>query len=236
MADASRVRSWIASAIVAGFVGAFLAAAALVVGYAIAPLLAAALPGAMGSWFTALTSNVATSLTANALGLALLVHAAVGLLFALVYAAYVEPRLSGPGWWRGVRFALLPWALSLLVFLPAVGGGVLGLDLGAGPLPILGNLIAHLAYGAGLGWLYERDALELRADDPASAIANAGAERGMAIGVVAGGAVGALIGYALAGPSETVGATVLAGAAIGATLAGFLGSYLGLSGPAARAG
>lgn len=48
-------------------------------------------------------------------------------------------------------FSLIPWAFSLVVFLPLVGGGFLGLGLGAGPLPILGNLLLHAVYGVTLG-------------------------------------------------------------------------------------
>ena len=72
------------------------------------------------------------------------------LLLALVYARYVEPRLSGASWWRDAVRAH-PWLLSLIIFLPLMGGGLLGMNIGAGPLPILGNLILHLVYGAVLG-------------------------------------------------------------------------------------
>ena len=42
----------------------------------------------------------------------------------------------------------------MIIFLPLAGGGLLGLGLGAGPLPILGNLLVHLVYGVTLGFLY----------------------------------------------------------------------------------
>src|SRR5436853_5586984 len=137
---------WVASALVAGLIGTAIAGGVVMLGYSVA-LSLAALPGALGSSFGALASNVATEAVAARLAVAVLLHFAVGLALAVVYGGFVEARLSGPGWWRGMQFALLPWLLSLLVFLPVLGGGVLGLALGAGILPALGNLIAHLAYG-----------------------------------------------------------------------------------------
>src|SRR5207247_9080454 len=77
-----------------------------------------------------------------------------GLLWAVLYGFVAEPRLSGTSWERGVKFALIPWVLSLVIFLPLVGGGILGMSLGAGPLPLLGNLILHVVYGAILGFVY----------------------------------------------------------------------------------
>ena len=50
-----------------------------------------------------------------------------------------------------MEFALLPWLVSLVIFMPLLGGGILGLSLGAGPLPIVGNLVLHALYGAVLG-------------------------------------------------------------------------------------
>ncbi len=68
-------------------------------------------------------------------------------------AAYglLEPALPGPAWLRGTVFASIPLACSLLVILPLVGAGVLGLQLGAGSLPALGELARHLAYGLAIG-------------------------------------------------------------------------------------
>ena len=104
----------------------------------------------------ALVNNPVAERTADGVLLAIGANLAMGLLLALVYARYVEPRLSGASWWRGMQFALVPWLLSLIIFLPLMGGGLLGMNIGAGPLPILGNLILHLVYGAVLGVLTRR--------------------------------------------------------------------------------
>src|SRR5262245_2629641 len=111
----------LAGAVVAGFVGAVLAGAVLLVGYAAASALTG-LPGGPGAAFDALTRNAATGAVEDALGRAVVIHFVVGLLLAGVYAWVVEPRLSGPGWRRGVIFALVPWLLSVLVVLPLLGG------------------------------------------------------------------------------------------------------------------
>lgn len=66
----------------------------------------------------------------------------------------VAPRLMGPAWLRGVLFSLLPLAFSLLVVLPLVGAGLLGLDLGAGAIPALGEAARYLTYGLVLGATY----------------------------------------------------------------------------------
>jgi len=119
-------------AVVAGFVGTVLAGAVLLVGYGIASALTG-LPGGLGSALDALTRNAATGAVEEALGRAVVIHFAVGLLLAGVYAWLIEPRLSGPGWRRGVVFALVPWLLSVLVVLPLLGGGVLGPAPSASP-------------------------------------------------------------------------------------------------------
>lgn len=88
----------------------------------------------------------------------------VAILIALPYFALstawgavygiVEPRLGGQSPVRGAVFGLVPLAFSLLVLLPAAGGGWLGLDLGAGALPVFSELVRALAYGLTLGAAY----------------------------------------------------------------------------------
>jgi membrane protein DedA with SNARE-associated domain len=72
-----------------------------------------------------------------------------GALFGIV-----QPKLPGPSWLRGVIFAVAPLAVSLLVLLPLTGAGWLGLSLGAGLLPMLGEALRSLAYGLTLGVAY----------------------------------------------------------------------------------
>ncbi len=77
-----------------------------------------------------------------------------GLLWALPYALWLEPRLPGPDWLRGALFAALPTAVSWLVVLPLLGAGPLGLGLDAGFVPAAGEAVRHLLYGVALGEAY----------------------------------------------------------------------------------
>jgi hypothetical protein len=150
-------------------------------------------------WLEALTNNQVLDVAASSLYLAVAIHLVVGVVWALVYAYYFEPRIDAPDWMRGVAFALVPWILSLVVFLPLVGGGLFGDAIGAGPLPAIGNLILHLAYGATLGAIYGP-----LGDIPADNLARGAPRDEMEImehyeqtaarGIVIGGIVGAIVG------------------------------------------
>jgi hypothetical protein len=133
--------------------------------------------------------------------------------------------------------------VSLVVVLPILGGGMFGLSLGAGPLPIIGNVLLHLAYGAVLGVIFgpfgDRDAstLEYRSDRDGDE-AEAWYEPTAAMMLVGGLILGALVGLAadmltnstdglvLVGLSNS--ALILWGALLGAALGLFVGSFLGL--------
>src|SRR5215216_2061919 len=155
---------WLRAGVLAGFLGTFAMTIVLLVAYWLASAIGSPDGGVVQRWSWALVNNPVAKRTADGVVLAIGANLAMGLLLALVYARYAEPRLHGPNWWRGMQFALVPWLLSLVVFLPLMGGGVLGMDVGAGPLPILGNLLLHLVYGAVLGSAYAESA----ENDPAA--------------------------------------------------------------------
>jgi hypothetical protein len=54
----------------------------------------------------------------------------------------------------GLAFGSIPWLASLLLLLPAFGGGWLGLGLGAGLIPLLGEVLRNGLFGVGLGTSY----------------------------------------------------------------------------------
>jgi len=193
------------------------------------------------AWLQALTHNQVIDLAAGSFPLAAGLHLVVGVLWALAYAYYFEWRLPGNDWARGAVFALIPWFLSIALFLPLIGGGFLGSAIGAGPLPAIGNLILHLGYGLTLGAIY--GAL---GDVPADHLAGAGTgdefevmrryEVGAARGIVVGAILGTLAGTVIAAlqqgttglgipPSVFVPLAMLLGASFGA----FAGSLSGLS-------
>ncbi|MGH7425663.1 MAG: hypothetical protein ACREJP_05805, partial [Candidatus Methylomirabilales bacterium] len=130
-----RRAEWRSGALLSGFVATGLMTIILVAAYLVAGFLGS--PGRespiLARWLWALANNTVTERAHTAFPIAVALQFVSGLFWALVYAAAAEPRLKGPGWRRGLTFSLFPWVLSLLVFLPAVGGGALGLHLGAGP-------------------------------------------------------------------------------------------------------
>jgi hypothetical protein len=54
-------------------------------------------------------------------------------------------------WLEGLLFAILPFLISVLVLLPLMGAGPLGLGLGAGLVPAAGELLRNALFGVGLG-------------------------------------------------------------------------------------
>jgi hypothetical protein len=179
-----------------------------------------------------LTSNQLINVAAPNLYAATIVFFLGGLAWALLFALFFDARLTGPAVQRGVKFAIIPWAFSLLVFMPLVGGGFLGLSLGAGPLPILGNLILHALYGAVLGavWTSAESVVDLPGrhayseDLQAGRLSEFGAVRGIAIGLVLGVALGLLSADVLPHSPVNALAIVVAIALSGAAFGGFAGS------------
>jgi hypothetical protein len=76
-------------------------------------------------------------------------------LWAELYTRVAIDRLPGPGLVRGLVFGVAPFAASVLVVLPLVGAGPLGLDLGAGALPVVAEGLRCAVFGAALGATYE---------------------------------------------------------------------------------
>jgi len=227
--DAPR-EDWLRASILAGFLGTFAMTVVLVAAYWLASAIGSADGGVIQRWSWALVNNPVAERTADEVLLAIGANLAMGLLLALVYARYAEPRLHGPSWWRGMQFALVPWLLSLIIFLPFMGGGVLGMDIGAGPLPILGNLILHLVYGAVLGGAYAEATEDWLDDTEVDRVNAAAAERGAAVGLVAGLVPGLVIGWFIApafeglvGRSESAIGIAFIGAAIGLAIGSFAG-------------
>lgn len=192
-------------------------------------------------WLMNLTHNRLIDAGLSDVYLAAGIYIAGGLLWAIIYTL-VEPRLSGPAWRRGVTFAMLPALVSLVVVLPLLGGGLFGLALGAGPLPIIGNILLHVVYGAILGVVYgpfgdldastlERPSVRVgeRSEasyEPVTALALLG-------GLIVGGVVGLIASYAAAGNGvsslgEANVSLILWGALLGAVAGLFVGSFAGL--------
>ncbi len=240
----------LARAIIAGFVASTAMLFTFIVAYLLASLLATVElqeykrgATAIREWFHALTNNTLIDLARPNPYVAVMVHFVIGIVFAIAYAYVFEPRLPGANWLRGILFSFGPWILSLVVFLPLVGGGLFGLGIGAGPLPIIGNLILHLVYGVTLSILYgpagrvvvgeeaPPTELEGRVISHSDAVAAQGIVIGLGLGLVLGGAA-VLLGWAT-GQTVILGNNPLAAVAVvgvtGAALGGLVGSFIGLS-------
>lgn len=223
---------WMRSGVIAGFFATVVMSAVLIGGYLSAGIFADEDGGTLAEWFYGLTHN---DLTNDAFDIPLgsySINLLAGVIWGLIYGAFFEQRLRGPSWWRGIKFSILPWLLSLIVFFPLVGAGFFGADLGAGPLPALGNLILHLAYGAVLGWTY---AMPVAADIGVSereARAYEWEDRGLAFGLTAGlilgMTVGAVLGLAFGDGAFNATEFILAGAAAGIMAGGIFGPFIGL--------
>lgn len=225
--------NWLSNSIIAGFPATVVMTVVFIAGFLFSGAFGAQDGNIVSRWFWALTNN---SLTDSAYDIpigAYSVNLLAGLVWAGVYGYFAEPRLSGPGWRRGMLFSIVPWLLSLVVFFPIVGAGFFGLALDAGPLPAIGNLVLHLGYGAVLGSIYavpDESTVDAAAADGWEAQAQ---NRGMVIGLVGGLVTGMIGGSALSlvVSSDTASATelLLAGAAAGTMVGAIAGPLIGLS-------
>lgn len=220
---------WLSGSILAGFVATIAMSLLLVIAYAITGNLGDANGSQLSQWFWNLSHNELTEGVWDIPISAFSINLLAGLAWALIYGGLVEPRLSGPGWLRGMLFSLAPWLLSLVVFFPAVGGGFFGSELGAGPLPAIGNLLLHLIFGAILGSVYaipevSSDSLNTRT----ARSQNDGTAIGLVIGLTAGLVLGAAAA-ALTGSDVTDGINItLSGGGVGVLIGGLVGSFAGV--------
>jgi hypothetical protein len=242
---------WLSDAIIAGFVAIGTSTAALMIAYAVANGAAESQGDALQRWLWQLTHNQVVAFSSGRPAYALAIHVVLGLVWALIYARFVEWNSAfnwwlgrGPGWARGMRFALVPWLFSLLILLPAAMVNMLDWALSAGPLVPIGNLILHLIYGFSLGQLYDASADEpavasdLAYEEPMERLAVEHSEDCGAAGILVGGVVGALVGAGLAVvlppvlPNVDFGgwsvALAVGGILAGGAVGGIVGSFAGL--------
>jgi len=230
---ASQRDDWLRDGILSGFVATFAMTVVITAAYLFARGVGEDGGNTLQRWFWALTDNPVTQSSLNAVWLAIALNLGMGLVWALFYGRFVEPALHGPGWQKGVVFSLVPWVLSIVAFLPIMDGGFLGSNIEAGPLPVIGNLILHLVYGATLGSVFAiamETGLDDTAEDRAAALS---AERGAAIGIGAGLVIGGLLGWLL-GPDRAgldgTAQVIVAGGLSGSAIGLLLGSLVGLDG------
>jgi hypothetical protein len=236
-------RRWLTDAIIAGFVAIGTSTGALMVAYVLANGVADSQGDLLRRWLWQLTHNEVVGFSSGRPAVALALHVLLGLVWAIIYARFVEFRLSGPGWRRGMLFALVPWVVSLLVLLPAAMVNMLDWVLSAGPLVPIGNFILHLIYGFALGQLYDASADELAVGsdlafvEPIQRQAVEHSEDFGAAGILAGAVIGAAVGISMAVvlpanlPAIDFGGSValaVGGILAGGAVGGIVGSFAGL--------
>jgi hypothetical protein len=227
--EQGRREDWLSDSLLSGFVATIAMSVALAGAYGLANMLGDQTGNRVEQWLYALSHNEITDRANDSLVLAIGLNLILGLVFALIYGL-IEHRLPGrAGWQRGMIFSLIPFVISIVFFFPIMDGGILGGDLDAGPLPIIGNLILHLIYGAILGSLYavSVDAwLDGSREDHLTAL---DMQRDTMLGVLGGAVVGFIAGALLRGQFDSImneSMTMLIGALVGAAFGGLIGSIM----------
>lgn len=83
----------------------------------------------------------------------MLVHLMMGvLIFSVVYGYLLQRRLPGSAPVRGMIWGAVLWLMLEAFVMPMLGNGFFGAD-GPGGKGAMAALLAHLAYGALLGWI-----------------------------------------------------------------------------------
>jgi len=222
---------WLRDGLASGFIATFAMTVAMAAAYAIANTIGDAGGNALARWFAALTSNEMTENVGDIFAIGMILNLVMGLIWALIYARLVEPRLAGPGWKKGALFSLIPWFLSIVVFFPIAGIGIFGTGIDAGILPVLGNLILHLVFGIVLGTLYAMEAGEGPDRSRHDVEANRNSERTAALGMLAGAVLGFIGGWLVAPGLEDLAnqpVIAFAGALSGAAIGMLIGSLVGM--------
>lgn len=220
---------WLSDSLLSGFIATFAMSVALAAAYGIANLAGDSNGFFLERWLYHLNHNEITDRAGNSVITAIAVNLAFGLLFALLYGR-IEQRLPGRrGYQRGMIFSLGLWVLSILIVFPIMNGGILGVDLDAGPLPVIGNLLLHLIYGATLGALYsvDLDAWLDRTEEEHFAALDM--QRDTMLGILAGAVIGGIGGIFLEGSFNGViagGFAILAGVLAGGAIGGVIGSFV----------
>lgn len=221
---------WLSDSLLSGFIATFAMSAALAGAYGVANVAGNRDGFFLERWLYHLNHNEITDRAGNSVVTAIAINLAVGLLFALFYGRIEQRIPAARGYQRGMIFSLGLWVASIFIVFPIMNGGVLGLSLDAGPLPVIGNLLLHLVYGATLGALFsvDLDAWLDRTEEEHFAALDM--QRDTMLGVLAGAVVGGIGGAFLEGSFNDViagGLTIVAGVLVGGAMGGLIGSFVG---------
>ncbi|MGN6485606.1 MAG: hypothetical protein ACTHMX_14535 [Thermomicrobiales bacterium] len=222
---------WLRASVIAGFLATFAMTVCIAIAYGLANSAGKADGNSMERWLFALSNNRLTEHIGDAFFLAMIGNLIMGVVWAVLYARFAEPRLAGPGWWKGALFSLVPFVLTITVAFPLAGVGLFARNVDAGPLPVAGALVLHLVYGVLLGTFYGIDVASGLSEASGEREAAESAERGAAYGIGIGSLLGFVAGWLMAPQMETLASRPvigIAGALSGAAMGILLGSLLGM--------
>lgn len=222
---------WIRAGVLAGFIATFAMTSTMTLAWLVANAIGDADGNQLSRWIYNLSENRIVDRVGDAFLIGLVLNLVVGIAWALLYARFAEPWFGRSSIVTGMLFAMIPFAISVAVVFPLMNAGFLGSDLGAGPLPFVGNLVLHLVYGGTLGFMYAIESERGIANRANERRANATAEVGAAIGVLAGGVIGAIGGWLVAPTMDNLAdrpVITLAGALTGAAIGTLIGSFAGM--------
>ena len=231
-----RQAGWLPSAILSGALASAFATVVLAViySYIVAQGSATSSGGVISDWSSALYRYVMANRTPLDLAMAMGLQLVLGVGWAIVYAGVAEPLLSGPGWLRGLIFAAGPWVVGVIVVLPIIGAGPLGLSVSAGPVPVLGALLASFLYSPALGALYAREDVLVEGGEPVDPRERAALRRteslmaaGLLPGMLFGGLV-SLLAAAVVAPGQDIWIATIVGAVFGGAIAVLLVPFFGM--------
>lgn len=222
---------WLRTGVISGFIATFTMTVVLTLGYLFANGVGDESGGTFARWLANLSENELTRRVGDQFAIVMVLNLVVGVAWALIYARYFEPSLQHAGVREGLLYSFIPWLVSVVLVFPLMGAGFLGFGLDAGPMPLLGNLVIHLAFGITLGWFFALEESDWIGTSDNEHNAAQSAEQGAAIGIAVGGTIGFVIGWLVYPGMEDLGSRPvigLAGALSGSAVGTLIGSLLSL--------
>lgn len=151
-----------------------------------------------GYFTSGLAHDSLTALSNGGVWVGMLAHACIGMMLALAYGKFAEPRLPGHGWSKGLLFAMPLWLLSVAAFMPLMGISITALNVGF-------SFLLHATYGLLLGVLFggvgdyrmSTDAAQTPGDVRESKVMERGAARGVLRGTVLGLVIAAFVHFVM---------------------------------------
>ena len=80
-----------------------------------------------------------------------MMHFVIGIMLTFIYAAFLFDKLPSEGWMKGAIYSVIPFLVMQMMLGPMMG---MPFFSGGAIMAIMGSLLAHLAYGSVMGYVY----------------------------------------------------------------------------------